>query len=142
MPGGRPSALTRFVEQVSQLIWLQDHMPIRLRFVIRWIESDFRYPFVAVNGSRPTLPSSPMEAMVTGNDRQFAGAGMTANEFFQQFVCLAATRREVNPDSVLCRRTWQTWRCVAGIKDNRCSLSLGVAQNLPEPIQQCFPRTL
>ena len=125
----------KLLEPASQLIGLHGFVPIRLRLVSGWLEPDLRNPFVAVNRSRPPPPSSPMEAMVTGDDRQCTGAGMTAYQFFQQIVCFAAAGCEANPESVLFRGTGQARRCFGGIKDNCGALSLGVTQDLPEPIE-------
>ncbi len=124
---GRRLVFAQLSEQVSQLIWLQCYVPIGLLLVVGWLAPDLRNPFVAVNGSRPPASSGPMQAMVTGDDSQCPGAGMTADQFFQQIVRLAATWGEANPESMLFRRTRQAWRCFSGIKDNRCSFSLGVA---------------
>ena len=66
---------------------------------------------------------------------------MTADHFFQHVVRFTAAWGKVNLESVFFRRVWQTRRCLAGIKDNRCPLSLGVAQYLPQPIKQRFPST-
>ncbi len=74
--------------------------------------------------------------MVTGNDHQRTGCGMVADQFLEHFVRLAATRGEVNLHAVFFPGTWQARRGLAGIKDNRGPLPLGLAEDFAQPVQQ------
>ena len=106
---GRPNArllVIELVEPCLQFVGARSTALIRRRLVVSWRMPDLRNPLIAVNGGRPATSSSPVDPMITGNNDQRARGGMVTDEFFEQFVCLAATRGEANPHPVLSSGAW------------------------------------